>query len=82
MSEPLRLSLSLTPHGHLRVALSRDAPELEGSFAARLEREFERGSGYGLLRLGGAGVGRLLPPDFGWWRDFGGRWLTALCTRA
>jgi non-specific serine/threonine protein kinase len=26
-------------------------------------------------------VGQVLPPVFSYWRDFGGRWITSLCTR-
>jgi hypothetical protein len=48
----------------------------------RLESVFERGAGHGLLELGIREVGTALPPDFAYWRDFAGRYVTALCTSA
>jgi non-specific serine/threonine protein kinase len=78
---PFRLTLLLTPHGHLRLAPSDDAPELSPPLAGRLRHAFERAAGHGLLRLGAAEVGQVLPPVFAYWRDFGGRFVTALCTR-
>jgi non-specific serine/threonine protein kinase len=46
-----------------------------------MRQAFARGAGHGLLRLGGAEVGRVLPPVLTYWRDFGSRYVTALCTR-
>jgi non-specific serine/threonine protein kinase len=76
---PLRLSL--TPHG--RLALTRDdaAPPLDGALALRLQRAFERGSGHGLLLLGADEAGTALPPVYSYWREFGARFVSALCTR-
>ncbi len=71
----------LTPQGRLLVASADDAPELEGALARRIEEAFARGSGHGLLRLGAAEVGHILPPVFAYWREFGGRYVTVLCTR-
>jgi non-specific serine/threonine protein kinase len=34
-----------------------------------------------LLRLGGGEVGQVLPPVFAYWRELGGRFATAICTR-
>ncbi len=34
-----------------------------------------------MLRLGAAEVDQVLPPVFTYWREFGGRFVTALCTR-
>jgi non-specific serine/threonine protein kinase len=45
----------------------------------RLLRAFERGSGYGLLLLGADEAGTALPPVHGYWREFGARYVTALC---
>ena len=80
-SDTLRLAPCLTPHGRLLLAPGDDAPELEAAFARRLQRAFARGAGHGLLTLGGAEVGQILPPIFAYWREFGGRYVTALCTR-
>ena len=77
----LRLTPLLTPRGHLMVVLQDDAPALEPALAARIRAAFDRGSGHGLLRLGAAEVGQILPPVFVYWRDFGSRFVTALCTR-
>ncbi len=80
-SDTLRLAPCLTPHGRLLLAPGDDAPELEAAFARRLQRAFARGAGHGLLTLGGVEVGQILPPIFAYWREFGGRYVTALCTR-
>jgi non-specific serine/threonine protein kinase len=77
----LRLTPVLTPHGRLLLAPSDDAGELEAALAPRLKRAFARGAGHGLLRLGAAEVDQTLPPVFAYWREFGGRYVTALCTR-
>ncbi|MBI3982066.1 MAG: DEAD/DEAH box helicase [Gemmatimonadetes bacterium] len=71
----------LTPHGRLFLAPADDAPELDAATAERLRKAFTRGAGHGLLRLGGAEVGQILPPVFSYWRDFGGRYITSLCTK-
>jgi non-specific serine/threonine protein kinase len=77
----LRLTPLLTPRGHLLVVPQDEAPVLEPGLAARIRAAFDRGGGHGLLRLGAAEVGQILPPAFVYWRDFGGRFVTALCTR-
>jgi non-specific serine/threonine protein kinase len=58
-----------------------DAPRLEGSLAGRLRRAFDRGSGHGLLQLGAEEAGTALPPVYAYWREFGARYVTALCTQ-
>lgn len=75
------LTLRFTPQGHLVLDVAEDAPELELSTAERIERAFTHGAGYGLLRLGAAEVGSVLPPVFAYWRDLGARFVTALCMR-
>ena len=75
------LSLSLTPHGHLVLAHDASAPPLDGALGLRLQRAFERGSGHGLLLLGADEAGTALPPVYSYWREFGARYVTALCTR-
>ncbi|MBI2071585.1 MAG: ATP-dependent helicase, partial [Gemmatimonadetes bacterium] len=77
----LRLAPCLTPHGRLLLAPAADAPELEAALAERLRQAFARGAGHGLLRLGGAEIGQVLPPVFTYWREFGSCYVTALCTR-
>ncbi len=79
--DELRLATCLTPHGRLLLAPSDDAPALEEALARRIGQAFARGAGHGLLRLGAAEVGHVLPPAFAYWRDLGARWVTALCTR-
>jgi non-specific serine/threonine protein kinase len=73
-------SLRLTPHGRLLLAFDEESHPLEADLARRLQQEFERGSGHGLLFLGADQPGTVLPPIFAWWREFGGRFVTLLCT--
>lgn len=80
-SSGVRLALSLTPHGRLVLAVQDEAPALDPQLASRLSAAFARGNGHGLLRLGAAEVGRVLPPVFTYFRDLGTRFVTALCTR-
>ena len=70
----------LTPHGHLTLIEDRDASALEPGLAQRLQDAFARGSGHGLLQLGASEVGVALPPVFSYWREFGARYVTAVCT--
>ncbi len=69
----------LTPHGHLLLVPDSDAPSLPAALAQRLTDAFAFGSGHGLLHLGAAEVGSILPPAWAWWRDFAARYVTALC---
>src|SRR6266850_2652689 len=69
----------LTPHGALILAQTGDGPALEGRLGARLQQAFVRGSGHGLLCLGAGEVGTALPPMLAYWREFGTRYVTALC---
>ncbi|MDQ3265892.1 MAG: DEAD/DEAH box helicase [Myxococcota bacterium] len=79
----LRLTLRLTPHGRLAVVSDDDdAPELDPARARRIERAFARGSGHGLLWLGAAEAGSVLPPVFAYWREVGIRHVTGRCTEA
>ena len=70
----------LTPHGHLLLAPDEDAPALAEPLQQRLTESFARGAGHGLLQLGASEVGTALPAAFGYWRDFGARYITAMCT--
>src|SRR5882672_6787378 len=69
----------LTPHGHLVLMPDSDAPSLSAALARRLTDAFALGSGHGLLHLGAAEVGSILPPSWAWWRDFAAHYVMALC---
>jgi superfamily II DNA or RNA helicase len=69
----------LTPQGRLILRQADDAPPLEIELAKRLLQAFTRGSGHGLLQLGAGEVGIALPPVLSYWRDYGARYVTALC---
>ena len=81
VAETLRLTLRLTPSGHLHLDPSAEAPPLELAAAVRLRTAFAQGMGAGLLALGAVEVGRTFPPVFTFWRDFGSRYVAALRTR-
>jgi len=70
----------LTPHGRLTLSPVVEGTALDPSLARRLQEAFARGSGHGLLQLGAGEVGTALPPVFSYWREFGTRYVTALCT--
>ena len=73
------LAPQLTPRGRLLATRQDDAPHLADGIARALDDAFALGSGHGLLWLGTAQVGRILPPAWAWWRDFAARYVTALC---
>src|SRR3954467_15727540 len=79
--DPVSLALVLTPHGHLILTQQTAAPCLGAVLAGRLQGAFERGSGHGLLQLGAEEAGTALPPVYSYWREFGARYVTALCTQ-
>ncbi len=79
--DSLSLARILTPHGHFSLVKENDAPVLTAEVAQRLPEAFARGSGHGLLQLGAGEVGTALPPALSYWREFGGRYVTALCTQ-
>ena len=70
----------LTPHRSLVLRRTEEALALESEQGSRLEKAFARGSGHGLLCLGVDEVGTSLPPVLSYWREFGARYVTALCT--
>ncbi|MGH9454252.1 MAG: ATP-dependent helicase, partial [Terriglobia bacterium] len=80
LTNPLALAPILTPHGRLTLGETDDTPELEPELAQRLQGAFARGAGHGLLQLGAGEVGTALPPVFSYWREFGARYVTGLCT--
>jgi superfamily II DNA or RNA helicase len=69
----------LTPHGRLLLSPNSEAESLPAAPARRLTDAFALGSGHGLLQLGAAEVGSILPPAWAWWRDFAARYVAALC---
>jgi superfamily II DNA or RNA helicase len=71
----------LTPHGHLSLTEDVEANALDPELAQRLRDAFARGSGHGLLQLGAEEVGRVIPAVFSYWREFGARYVTAVCTQ-
>ena len=80
MTAPDILAPHLTPSGHLlAVPVDDAAPLLADEIRLRLVSAFEPGAGHGLLHLGTAEIGRILPPEWAWWRDFAARYVTALC---
>ena len=73
-------SLALTPRGHLLFNRTDQGVQPTSGLVPGIETAFSRGSGHGLLELGAAEVGTLLPADLGYWRDFAARFVTAICT--
>lgn len=69
----------LTPHGLLILRETEEALALEPERGSRLETAFVRGPGHGLLCLGVDEIGTALPPVLSYWREFGARYVTALC---
>ena len=78
-SAAVALAPVLTPHGQLRLAPDGDAPPLPAALHERLVTAFALGAGQGLLQLGAAEIGNILPPTLAWWRDFAARYVTGLC---
>jgi len=78
-AENQSLTLQLSPRGHLLVLAQADAPLVAEKTSTELAQAFGRGAGHGLLHLGIAGVGQVLPPVWGWWRDFAASYVTVLC---
>ena len=69
----------LTPSGVLTLRPSDDGTSLDAGLGSRLEQAFAKGPGHGLLCLGADEVGTVLPPVLSYWREFGVRYVTALC---
>ena len=77
------LEMILTPAGRLRVeSLESAGPGLcllSEATAHGIMAAFEKGSAEGLLRLATGDPQTALPAGFAFWKEFGGRFLTALC---
>ena len=79
VNNPETFDLQLTPRGHLCLVTLADAPTLPQPMRVALTEAFALTTGHGLLYLGAVQVGTVLPPTFGWWRDFSARFVTAVC---
>ncbi len=75
----MMLAPVLTPRGLLILRQTEEALALESEQNSRLDKAFLRGPGHGLLCLGANEVGTPLPPVLAYWREFGSRYVTALC---
>src|ERR1700756_2666427 len=73
------LTLALSPHGVLSLKPSNEATAWDPARSTRVVRAFERGAGHGLLCLGVDEVGTSFPAALAYWREFGVRYVTALC---
>jgi hypothetical protein len=73
------LAPALTPHGLLALKPTDETTAWEPARGARIEKAFALGAGHGLLCLGADEVGASLPPLLAYWREFGTRYVTALC---
>ena len=71
-------TLRLTPRGHLMFEKASDAPPVPDLLASRMAEAFSRGEGHGLVALGAGEPTTALPPVLAFWRDFSGRYITAL----
>ena len=70
----------LTPQGRLYVEPDEAALAVADDVARRIMNAFARGRGHGLLQLGAGEVKTDLPPTFVYWREFGARYIAAVCT--
>ena len=75
----MMLAPVLTPRGLLILRPTEEALALVSERYSRLQEAFLRGPGHGLLCLGADEVGTALPPVLSYWREFGSRYVTALC---
>jgi non-specific serine/threonine protein kinase len=75
----MMLAPVLTPRGLLILRPTDEALALESEQNFRLEKAFLRGPGHGLLCLGANEAGTALPPVLSYWREFGSRYVAALC---
>ena len=75
-----KLSLFLTPQGHLRLCEDESAGQpVPGEPAARLLEAFALGTGEGLFHLAAVEAGTPLPPVPAFWRELGHRYMTRFC---
>ncbi|MFN9790026.1 MAG: hypothetical protein ACK53X_02930, partial [Holosporales bacterium] len=76
--KPIAFVPIVTPHGHVLLERAENAAPFEAVVAERLEAAFTKGCGHGLLHLATTEMATILPPPFGWWRELGTRYVTAL----
>src|SRR5690349_21536852 len=69
----------LSPHGVLSLKPSDQAGAFDAARGARIAQAFVRGPGHGLFCLGAEQVGSSLPPALAYWRNFGARYIAAVC---
>ncbi len=75
-----RISLALSPSGHLKLQAAReDEPAPEAATARRIEKLFGSDDAGWLFDFGASLVHAPLPGPLGFARDFGRRFVTALC---
>ena len=77
--EKIRIELALSPQGHLYLAMDPEDSALPKDMAAHVRHTFEEGEGAGLLYLGGDLASAVLPPTFGYWRDFARKFFSQAC---
>jgi len=76
---PARISLAVTPFGHLKLERHpAEADDPSSPIAARVEAAFARGAGSGVLHLGATEPVTPLPPSLAFFRDLGRLWVTGL----
>lgn len=69
----------LSPHGVLSLKPSDPTEVFDPGRKTRMAQAFVRGPGHGLFCLGAEEVGTSLPPSLAYWREFGARYIVAVC---
>lgn len=67
-------TVALSPQGRVYLL-----PQAAAFVSEPIKDAFARGRGHGLLHLGLSEIATELPPDLGYWRDFGCLFFTRLC---
>ena len=75
------LTASLFPSGRITVNLTKDDNGVATPMivAERIIAAFERSTGHGLLLLGAAELGTILPPCLAFWRELGHHFVSCVC---
>jgi non-specific serine/threonine protein kinase len=74
-----RLTLAVSPAGHLRLLEDPEAPSLDARTAEAIAAPFIESTAAGLFHLGAVEVSTALPPVLGFFRDFARLFVTRLC---
>jgi superfamily II DNA or RNA helicase len=69
----------LSPHGVLSLKPSDQAERFDAARGTQIAQAFARGPGHGLFCLGAEEVGTGLPAALAYWREFGARYIAAVC---